>query len=582
MNFLLAHRKYFLIRRRDATTFLENLLISSLATIIAIRVFLHLTGYPQLGGRGLHIAHMLYGGILMLAVIVILLAFIDDRLVIASSIIGGVGWGIFIDELGKFITSDNNYFFQPTIALIYVISIILFLIFRAIERDIKPSEKEYLIQAMNIYRQSIISGIDRIQRNRALELLKNYSPSTPFVETLKKGLKEVDLIETKSPNFVYKAITTLNIKFTELIKKKWFYTTLITVATLAALVDLISRHIAVIERGIDLQASNFIEVGGNISTVASGILVVIGIFYIHKSILTTFTLFRHSVLISIFFTQFFRFYQDQLPALVWLIINIILLMTLNQMISLSKTEKYMRTLTTPTAKGRKTPWIVPFVASVVVATVIIAVLVSALVWIFPLWGPGGVGSGNLVTKEMSFSDFTAVEAGMGFTVVITQSSSYSVSITADENLFDSIQVSKSGETLNLGTKLGNYKWSTLRAEITMPDLYELQLSGGSHGTVKGFHSSHSFVLDLFQGSHIERAEGSANDLHIRAWGGSHLDMSNFQVHNADVELSGGSHITISLDGRLDAKLSGSSHLYYIGEPTLGNIQKSGGSKISKR
>ena len=122
----------------------------------------------------------------------------------------------------------------------------------------------------------------------------------------------------------------------------------------------------------------------------------------------------------------------------------------------------------------------------------------------------------------------------------------------------------------------------MRAEITMPDLYELQLSGGSYGTVKGFHSSHSFVLGLSGGSHIERAEGSANDLHIIASGGSHLDMSNFQVHNADVELSGGSHGTINLDGRLDANVSGGSHLYYIGEPNLGNIQKSGGSEISKR
>jgi len=33
----------------------------------------------------------------------------------------------FIDELGKFITSDNNYFFQPTISLIYIVFIIIFL-----------------------------------------------------------------------------------------------------------------------------------------------------------------------------------------------------------------------------------------------------------------------------------------------------------------------------------------------------------------------------------------------------------------------------------------------------------------------
>jgi hypothetical protein len=366
----------------DATKFLEYLLISSWATIIAIRVFLHLTGYPQLGGGGLHIAHMLYGGILMLVVIIILLAFIDDRLVVASSVIGGIGWGIFIDELGKFITSDNNYFFRPTIALIYVISIMLFLIFRAIKHDIKPSEKEYLIQAMNIYRQSIIAGIDRVQRNRALKLLKNYSPSIPHVETLKKGLKEADLIETKPPNFAYKTIITFNIKFNELIKKKWFYTTLIIATTLATLINLISIHVTIIQRGIDLQASNFVKVGGAISTVASGILVVIGIFYIYRSRLVTFTLFRYAVLISIFFTQFFRFYQDQLEALFLLVVDIILLMTLNHMIDMSKYEKRTRPLTTTaTAKERKRVRTLSLIAGI--SILINGVLLGAVSYFLP-------------------------------------------------------------------------------------------------------------------------------------------------------------------------------------------------------
>src|SRR5262249_13193460 len=42
------------------------------------------------------------------------------------------GW--FIDELGKFITRDVNYFFQPTIALIYTVFITMYLVFRGIQR----------------------------------------------------------------------------------------------------------------------------------------------------------------------------------------------------------------------------------------------------------------------------------------------------------------------------------------------------------------------------------------------------------------------------------------------------------------
>jgi len=88
----------------------------------------------------------------------------------------------------------------------------------------------------------------------------------------------------------------------------------------------------------------------------------------------------------------------------------------------------------------------------------------------------------------------------------------------------------------------------LRIEIPMPNLHDLQLSGGSlsHGVVKGFYSLHSFVLSLSGSSHIE-TEGTANDLSICASGGSHLEPSNFPLHNANVILSGGSRATIEVD-----------------------------------
>lgn len=188
------------------------------------------------------------------------------------------------------------------------------------------------------------------------------------------------------------------------------------------------------------------------------------------------------------------------------------------------------------------------------------------------------GSGKLVTKEKTFSDFTIVDAEKGFEVEITESSSYSISVTADGNVINRITVSKKGDTLFIGLKPGDYRSVTLKAKITMPEFNELQLSGGSHGLVTGF-SSDEFVLGLSGGSHVEM-EGAANDLTISASGGSSLDLSGFTVTDAKVNLDGGSRGTINLDGRLDANLSGGSHLLYIGEPTMGDINISGGSTVN--
>ncbi len=138
---------------------------------------------------------------------------------------------------------------------------------------------------------------------------------------------------------------------------------------------------------------------------------------------------------------------------------------------------------------------------------------------------GGVvtGSGNLVTEQMDFIDFTRVEVGYAFEVEVTQSSSYSVSITADDNLFDFIQVSKTGETLKIRLQSGyDYQSVTRRAKIAMPELRGLGLSGATQGAVIGFSSTEDFKLDLS--------------------GASRLELAGFAVNNADVNLSGASQL----------------------------------------
>src|SRR5256712_10669671 len=110
----------FFIRNLDAGKLLESFLVSAVAAFLGVRFFLGVTGYPRLGGGGLHIAHMLRGRTLMVAAVLLLLSYLGQRVRRAAAIIAGLGFGLFIDELGKFITSDNNSFSQPAIAPIYV------------------------------------------------------------------------------------------------------------------------------------------------------------------------------------------------------------------------------------------------------------------------------------------------------------------------------------------------------------------------------------------------------------------------------------------------------------------------------
>ena len=102
--------------------------------------------------------------------------------------------------------------------------------------------------------------------------------------------------------------------------------------------------------------------------------------------------------------------------------------------------------------------------------------------------------------------------------------------------------------------------------------------GGSKGKIEEISSNDPISIDLSGGAQLV-GYGEASDLAIEVSSGSQLDFTNFTSQNVSIELSSGSQATINLDGTLDADLSGGSQLYYIGDPTLGDIETSSGSSI---
>jgi hypothetical protein len=212
------------------------------------------------------------------------------------------------------------------------------------------------------------------------------------------------------------------------------------------------------------------------------------------------------------------------------------------------------------------------------------------------------GSGNVVTEEMELADFGAVEAANAFEVEITQSDTFGVTIRVDDNILDLLDVSKEGDTLRLGLERGvNLRGDvTLEAEITMPDLDGLKLSGASRASISGFRSSEQIDIDLSGASSLDGdleagntdidasgaskvvLEGSAEGLTIVVSGASSLDLTDFTVNTADVTLSGASDATLRVQERIEpVDVSGASRLYYLGDPSLGDVTTSGASTVDK-
>src|SRR5512142_1692882 len=87
-------------RNIEIRALLDTFFVCAISTILIIRLQLWATHYPKLGGGKLHIAHLLWGGLAMLVAIVLLLSFLGAARRHTGAVLGGIGFGFFIDEIG--------------------------------------------------------------------------------------------------------------------------------------------------------------------------------------------------------------------------------------------------------------------------------------------------------------------------------------------------------------------------------------------------------------------------------------------------------------------------------------------------
>src|SRR5438309_3076181 len=89
------------------------------------------------------------------------------------------------------------------------------------------------------------------------------------------------------------------------------------------------------------------------------------------------------------------------------------------------------------------------------------------------------GNGHITTQNKSVSSFNSVQTGGSMNVHVTQSSSPSVRIEADENLMPYIEVYVEGNTLHIRSKMG-YNLNPTKdnvAYIAAPEFREIGVSG---------------------------------------------------------------------------------------------------------
>jgi hypothetical protein len=332
-------RRYF-IRNLDGPDLFLTFLISAIAAILAIRFFLYLSGYPQLGPGGLHIAHMLWGGLLLLVAAIMLLGFLDRPTQRVAAVVGGLGWGTFIDELGKFITQDHNYFFAPTIALIYVSFVTLYLAFQAVARATALTDDEYEANAMRIIEEAIVHGLTVDRRARVQEYLARTRGFDPIAHAIADLLRTLDAAPAPPPSRLQRLHDWLMPRYAELSRRRAFRVAVELIVCghiLFGTGQAIMGAQSVLAWAGTLRAGSggppFADLGTLICSGLAALFAIAGIAMLPRSRMRAYHCFRTAVLISILLTQFFVFLQDQFAALPGFALNLGILIVLGELMN---------------------------------------------------------------------------------------------------------------------------------------------------------------------------------------------------------------------------------------------------------
>ena len=315
-----ATKGLYFVRRVTAMQDFEVFFVSSVATILLVRAILAATGWPQLGGGKIHFAHLLWGGVGMLLAFILFMAMQGRLWDFLATLAAGIGFGLFIDELGKFITSDNDYFFQPAVAIMYVLFVVLFFLFRWLGRVDRMSPETALVNSFDFAKEAVMRAMDRGERDEALYVLGRADQSDPVVQALTTVLRDVQPPDTK-PNVALRVKDGLQSWYEGIFARHWFRRLVIGWFVFTSVIALVAPLLAIVSPG----ALTFGQAGYLIAGLITGLLVTVGIVRWRHSRLSAFRWFERGALVAILIGGFFSFYEKQVGAifgLLWLLVQL--------------------------------------------------------------------------------------------------------------------------------------------------------------------------------------------------------------------------------------------------------------------
>ena len=211
------------------------------------------------------------------------------------------------------------------------------------------------------------------------------------------------------------------------------------------------------------------------------------------------------------------------------------------------------------------------------------------------------GNYQIVSKEISITDYDEIHAGLEANVVYQQFSDSApyLQVNIDDNLLSSLDIRVEGDRLIIDTKPDSVIRPTqLTVYTNSRNLKKVHISGSGDFYLRGEVNAKNFDLKIsgsgnvrmdsllcrnlkvnISGSGNARLTGAAKEATCRVSGSGNIEAFGFFVQTMECKISGSGNIEAYPGKKLDASVSGSGSVMYKGLPESVNSSVSGSGKI---
>lgn len=170
------------------------------------------------------------------------------------------------------------------------------------------------------------------------------------------------------------------------------------------------------------------------------------------------------------------------------------------------------------------------------------------------------------TETRPASGFLGVKVANNIALELTVGADFNVSVEGNENLLKMLTTEVEDGHLIIALSEKYSRSTKVSVKVSMPELKELEVSGGSTAVVTGAKGEK--VRLQANGATNIKISGEVKELDAHAYGASVIDAEALKVVTATVEALGSTRVTVSPSTLLKARTVGIANVTYTGDPKV--------------